>query len=78
MAVYRIQNTLKIFLFLGLRPGHFLSISNSIVRRLGLQKSLFSHGKYCKNRCFMEIAFKELRDRFLMFFPVSVSRRVLF
>ena len=31
-----VQNALNIILFLGLLPGHFLAISNSNVRRLGL------------------------------------------
>ena len=41
MSVCGFQNALKFVLFLGLFPGHFVSISNLNFRRLGLQNGLF-------------------------------------
>ena len=41
---------------------------------LGAPNSRFSHGGYCKNRLFMEIVFKEFRDRSLVFFGCLRNR----
>ena len=45
----------------------FLSLSESKFR-FGTSKSWFSHWRYCKNRLFVEIVFKEFRNRIWVFF----------
>ena len=67
LAIIGVQNALKIYLFLGLFPSHLFIDSLRDFSTFGTSKSLFSHGSYCNNRFFMEIVFKRIRERILVF-----------
>ena len=68
MLVFEIQNTKNFVFFLGLFPTHFLSISNSNFRRLGLPNRCFHMEGIANMDFFMEIVFEEFRHGFLVFF----------
>ena len=64
MSVLGVQNALKQFLFSGLFLGRLFRISDSIVRRLGVQNDRFRTEGIAQ----IEIVFKEFQARFLVFF----------
>ena len=64
MSVLGVQNVFKIVLFSNLFPGHLLIDFWLEFSMSGTSESLFSHGRYCKNRFLMEIVFKEFQTCF--------------
>ena len=67
VAVFGDQNAHNFCLFSFFFAGHLFIDFGIEISTFGTYKSWFSHGMYCPNRLFMEIVFKELRDRCLVF-----------
>ena len=68
MSVSGVQNALKFIFLFGLFPGHFFIDFCIEFPTFGIFESWFSHGKYCKNLCFINNVFDRFWDGILSFF----------
>ena len=62
---FRVSKWIKKSVMFTLVPEHFLFISDSMCRRLGLPKSLFPYGMFCKKQLVTEIRIPMILNLFL-------------